>query len=76
MATGISKEVFLAGVLKRRALIKAGKFRLKVPKSLSSPSPFKLIKRRGLREQKSEFYDYLRGFSGRGRGTGILPRNN
>ena len=58
-----TKAVILAGVMKRRALIRAGKFRLKLP---SPPNPFRLLQRK--RVQESEFFNYLKSYEGRGKG--------
>ncbi len=67
----VSKAVINAGVLKRRALIRAGKFRVKLP---APPNPFRLLHRKGV--QESGFYQYLKSFEGRGKGTGLLSKNS
>jgi len=70
MAVGVSKAVINAAVIKRRALIQAGKFRLRLP---SPPNPFKLLRNRRMNKQESEFYNFLKAFEGRGKGKGLLP---
>lgn len=59
----VSKAEVIARVMKKRALIRAGNFRVKLP---SLPNPFKLIQRKKV--QESEFYNYLKSYESRGKG--------